>query len=85
MNDRNIIASTKGRCVHVRHNDGTEVPLCDIEMGDDGFWYASNFNMPGYTPPWILRAIADCLDELNKDWEQQIDRDLSRTDNEQEA
>jgi heme/copper-type cytochrome/quinol oxidase subunit 1 len=42
----------------------------------DGFyvWYPPE-NRGGYEP-FILRAIADKLDELNKDWKDQINKSL---------
>lgn len=31
----------------------------------------------GYIPAYMLRALADCLDELNKEWDEQVHKELA--------
>jgi len=48
-----------------------------LEMKEDGYydWYPSFPSTSGYIPSWVLRAISDKLDELNKDWDEQVEFD----------
>lgn len=49
---------------------------CEI----DGYYvYDINPTLRGYTPGWLLRAIADKLDELNKEWDKKIQEDPTIT------
>ena len=52
-----------------------------LDKSIDGFYnfYLESGN--GYIPSWVLRAIADKLDELNKDWEATIAKELHQCDN----
>lgn len=48
-----------------------------FERDIDGYFYfAENNRVSGYWSSYVLRAIADKLDEINKDWDEQIKRDL---------
>ena len=55
-----------------------KIKFNDIELGEaimdvDGyfyFWY--NKELTGFTQAWVLRAIADLLDEINKPWDEKI-------------
>lgn len=38
----------------------------------DGYFYYQTGEKSGYWSPYDLRLIADCLDELNKPYEEQI-------------
>lgn len=51
--------------------------LGDLLMKEDGFfdWWLPEPNRGGCWPSHILRSIADKLDEINKDWEEQIKND----------
>jgi hypothetical protein len=41
-----------------------------LEPKEDGYWdWYPQLNNPGYIPAYILRSIADKLDELNKEWD----------------
>ncbi len=50
----------------------------DIFAKEDGFydWWPEKSN-GGYIPAWILRELADTLDELNKDWQEEIEANLA--------
>lgn len=43
-----------------------------LESKEDGFWDWWPEMRPGYIPAWVLHAIANKLDELNKDWDDQV-------------
>jgi hypothetical protein len=53
----------------------------NLEMKDDGFydWYPNL--RPGYIPSWVLKDIAAKLDDLNADWEKEIEK-INTTANE---
>lgn len=45
----------------------------EFVVGDDGYYYYwPNRNFSGGYPAYALRLIADELDRLNKDWDDQI-------------
>jgi hypothetical protein len=48
----------------------------DVIQWEDGFWYLWEEQSPrkhgGLTAGWILRGIADRLDELNRPWEEML-------------
>lgn len=47
-----------------------------LEIKEDGYWdWWPDPGRHGYIPAYILRAIADKLDELNKDWDNQVQMD----------
>lgn len=44
-----------------------------FERDIDGYFYfLSDYNKQGSWSSYVLRAIADKLDEINKDWDEQI-------------
>lgn len=43
-----------------------------FEASDDGLYYWWPENLNGYLPSYLLRELADKLDELNRDWEKEI-------------
>jgi hypothetical protein len=45
----------------------------DAYMMESGLWYQWDDKMYGATAAWTLRAIADRLDDLNKDWNEKLD------------
>lgn len=55
-----------------------EIMFKDIVLGEairdvDGYFYfIFKKPMDGTWSPWVLRAIADMLDEMNKPWDDQI-------------
>jgi hypothetical protein len=51
------------------------VYIGDILMKEDGFYDFWPIQHGGYWPSYILRVIADKLDEINKPWQDQIDND----------
>lgn len=59
--------------VHYPNN----VFMGDMIIGDDGYyaWWPNEDLRAGYIPSWVLRELADKLDELNKDWDEQLKND----------
>lgn len=51
------------------------LPAGGIYKGEDGFfqYYAPLYD-DGYIPSWVLRSLADKVDELNKPWQDEIDK-----------
>lgn len=53
----------------------------NVELGDvykevDGFYVFVPHISGGSWDSWVLRKISDKLDEMNKPWKEQIERDL---------
>jgi hypothetical protein len=50
----------------------------DLIVGDDGYyaWWPTT-NISGYIDSWVLRELADKLDELNKKWDDIVQNDPS--------
>ncbi len=45
----------------------------EILVKEDGFYdFWPNMNRNGYWDSWVMRSIADKLDELNKQWQENI-------------
>jgi hypothetical protein len=44
----------------------------DFVLGEDGFQVYWPTRSTGALSPWMLRAIADYLDEVNKPWSEEI-------------
>lgn len=42
--------------------------LCEFTQLEDGFWYAVFVDLLGCWDGWVLREIADYLEDLNKPW-----------------
>lgn len=65
-----------GFAVHYTPNDKN---IGEIFKGDDGYYVYEpcSYEYVGMFEAWILRALADTLDELNKDWDTQVQKDLS--------
>lgn len=49
----------------------------ELNFDEAGFyvWYPPEV-LYGYIPSWVLRSISDKLDELNAEWEKQLNEDL---------
>jgi hypothetical protein len=43
---------------------------------EDGFWYYHPSPMRGVFGAWVLRIIADEMDRLNKDWQDQLTEEM---------
>jgi len=48
-----------------------------LEPKEDGYWDWYPELRPGYIPSWVLRAIADKLDEVNAEWDEKVNEDVS--------
>jgi hypothetical protein len=48
--------------------------LFDIVNAETGFWMLDLNGDHGWVEAWVLRAIADRLDEANREWEEQLDK-----------
>jgi len=55
-----------------------QVLVGEMVMNDDGYYVFFYSNNGGYWESVPLRAIADRLDEINKDWDTQVRTDLKR-------
>ena len=53
------------------------VYMGDILRKEDGFYDWWPVHRGGYITSWILRELADKLDEMNKEWEETIEKDCS--------
>jgi len=62
---------------HVYH-DVVDVYLGDVLKYEDGFYYFhfANDKNSGYWQAYVLRAIADKLDDLNKKWDEHLKKNL---------
>ena len=47
-------------------------------MLEDGYYYFLPLPEPGALAPYVLRAIAELLDELNKDWNDEVTESLGK-------
>ena len=63
---------TRGKIVKV--GTTTSYDFADIEQLEDGFWYYRPEGGGGVLEAWVLRVIADLLDEANREWEEQLDK-----------
>ena len=57
-----------------------EVAKPDIYMGDDGYCHYLPKGNRGHLDAHHLRIIADLLDEMNKEWNEIIEREFSALD-----
>ena len=56
------------------------IKLGDVAKEIDGFYYFFPEPNSGNFPSYMLRAIADELDRLNKPWTDQVDAQLTITE-----
>lgn len=57
---------------------GSEVFIGDLLMMEDGFYqFFPDTKRGGYWPSYILRAIADLVDDKNKDWQKQLEESMN--------
>lgn len=49
-----------------------------LEPKEDGYWDWYPDLAPGYIPSWVLRTLADKLDDINKDWDKQVQIDAGQ-------
>lgn len=47
-------------------------------MQDDGYYGYETIETSGYWSSYALRGIADALDDLNKEWDEQIKKHLEK-------
>jgi hypothetical protein len=47
----------------------------EISKTEDGFFrYFPDWSSDSYVPTWFLRGVADKIDKLNKDWQEEVDK-----------
>jgi hypothetical protein len=76
-NDITIVRREGSTCMADILADGQ--PIGEAIQLEDGFWYQwqeQGYHHGGATQAWVLRAIADRLDEMNKWWEEELDQQL---------
>lgn len=59
----------------IKFNDKSFGELIKLE---DGYYYFNPLNNGGVIAPYALRAIANILDELNKDWDEEVKESLGK-------
>lgn len=65
--------------VQIYHTCNDGVPVGRLLMDVDGFFYYwPSMNLSGCYASYILHEIADTLDELNREWEEQLERDFNK-------
>lgn len=68
------ISDQKG--YNVIHENG--VYMGTFEAGDDGYYVFWPTFRQGYWPAYMLTALGNALDELNKDWDEKVQRELGK-------
>lgn len=71
MSDRIELDLKRGKVVRVGRT--TSHDFADIEQLEDGLWYYKPA-AGGVLAGWVLREIADLLDEANKEWNKELDK-----------
>jgi hypothetical protein len=56
-----------------------EVAKPDIYMDVDGYYHYLPTCNTGHFDAHVLRIIADLLDDMNKEWNEMLDREFSET------
>jgi len=77
MTEKDVTITGKGPIRSIRAGDKL---IAEAVMSDGGFFMlkvAPAFFL-GLCPAWLLRAIADRLDEINKPWKEFIDETLGQ-------
>jgi len=57
---------------------GSGLVVGELYREVDGFYVLDLIRKQGYLPSWYLLELGHKLEELNKEWAEQIDRDLKR-------
>lgn len=80
MSNRMLVELEKEskRLYLVSDQTGSRRFVGDLCCMEDGFYqfFPDLESRGGYWPSWILRKIADKVDELNAPWEEQIAKDI---------
>lgn len=58
-------------------NYTNDVLMGEMIVGDDGYYAWWPERGDGYIDSWILRELADKLDDLNKEWNDQVQNDTT--------
>jgi hypothetical protein len=75
MNETHIqLDLTRRKVVVVGAPHVIDRDLFDIINAETGFWMLDLDGHNGWVEAWVLRAIADLLDEANREWEEQLDK-----------
>lgn len=73
MNQDNIKADLDRRVIFAELDNGSTIDLAEIECLEDGFWVVWKWLNTGALESWVIRAVADRLDQINESWAKQID------------
>jgi hypothetical protein len=73
MNGKNIKADLERRVIYADLDNGTQVDLAEIVALEDGFWVVWEWLGRGAMEAWVIRSVADRLDEINFPWARQIE------------
>lgn len=78
MRNKLILKKQPNNTYTVYYTNGTNIGT--FEPAEDGYLYFGiNPDGSGYWNANILRLIADKLDEMNKKWDEQVKKELSKT------
>ena len=78
MTEQDITIQTNGSTGDIMakfHEDSVRKIGEAIQL-EDGFWYYCKDGKQGAMEAWVMRAIADRLDELNKPWMEHIEKNI---------
>ncbi len=80
MTEQDITIQTHGATgvIMAKFHEGSIRKIGEVVQLEDGFWYYWNDGKQGAIEAWVMRAIADRLDELNKPWVDYIEKNLTK-------
>jgi hypothetical protein len=86
MKPEDITIKPIGSNTHTAYIMASEKNIGTVLRDDaDGLWYLHGLSITGYMQAWVLRAIADRLDEMNKDWNEELDAAYKALPDEEES
>ena len=72
MRDKLVLDELSKNIYHVYLN-GVGIKMGEILMSEDGYYnFWPDLHRGGYWPSYILRMLADRVDEMNKPWDEEI-------------
>lgn len=78
MTEHDITIETSGSTgvIMAKFHEGSIRKIGEVVQLEDGFWYYWQHGEVGAVEAWVMRAIADRLDELNKPWVEHIEKNI---------